>query len=248
MSLGLLFLILIGIIIIALGVNEPLREQLLIKFRGRIDELMNKDASTVEGAKDYYNNAIREKENTYIKANQLYIQITGKIQGFEEDIYKKQKELFKINQEINNCIDNGLEDEATRLVLKSETLKEQIETLKESIEDLKKAKEQQKEYRDLAQQSVQDMKQEKEKVVQELELNKQIIEIHKSMDENNISTESDRMLERVRNNAKKTRELAKGSQLAYDSSMTALDRKIDKVNKEQTAKQIIEKLKRERGK
>ena len=244
----LIIFIILAIIFVGLAVNKPLRQQLVLKFRGRTDELMNKDASTVEGAKDYYNNVIREKEEVYIKANNLYMEISGKLQSFEEDLYNKQKELFKINEDIKLCVDNGLDDDALRLAMKQETIKSQIEDLKEAIQELTKSKEQQKEYRELAEEEVQSIKTEKEKVVHELELNKQIIAIHQSMDQSNVSKESDRMLERVRNNARKTKELAKGSQIAYDSSLKAMDRKLEKSSRERSAMETVERLKKERGK
>lgn len=38
-------------------------KQLRVKMKGRTDEVMRQDAQTPEGAKDYYNAAIREKRN-----------------------------------------------------------------------------------------------------------------------------------------------------------------------------------------
>jgi hypothetical protein len=60
------FLVFFAVVIVAvLLLNKPFCKQLLVKFRGRTDEIMRQDASTPEGAKDYYNAAIREKEEFY---------------------------------------------------------------------------------------------------------------------------------------------------------------------------------------
>ena len=54
---------------------------------------MNKDAMTPEGAADYYNAAIQEKEENYRKANQFFVEITGKLDASEKDLYDVKKEL-----------------------------------------------------------------------------------------------------------------------------------------------------------
>lgn len=46
-------------------------KQLRVKMKGRTDEVMRQDAQTPEGAKDYYNAAIREKEVINIKLDQI---------------------------------------------------------------------------------------------------------------------------------------------------------------------------------
>ena len=53
-------------------------KQLRVKMRGRTDEMMRQDAQTPEGAKDYYNAAIREKEEFYNRASVSVAEISGK--------------------------------------------------------------------------------------------------------------------------------------------------------------------------
>ena len=55
------------------------------------------------------------------------------------------------------------------------------------------------------------------------------------------------MLERVREGAKKTRERAEGSKIAYDSSAQANDRRLENSERERNARQILEDMKRQRG-
>ena len=45
-------------------------------MKGRTDEVMRQDAQTPEGAKDYYNAAIREKEEFYNRASVSYTHLT----------------------------------------------------------------------------------------------------------------------------------------------------------------------------
>ena len=81
-----------------------------------------------------------------------------------------------------------------------------------------------------------------------MEADSQIIELHQSMDSLSMNNESDRMLERVREGARKTRERADGSRIAYDSSSQAADRRLAASERERNARQILEEAKRQRGK
>ena len=81
-----------------------------------------------------------------------------------------------------------------------------------------------------------------------MEADSQIIELHQSMDSLSMNNESDRMLERVREGARKTRERADGSRIAYDSSAQAADRRLEASERERNARQILEEAKRQRGK
>ena len=80
-----------------------------------------------------------------------------------------------------------------------------------------------------------------------MEADNQIIELHQSMDELNTNRESDRMLERVREGAKKTRERAEGSRIAYDSSAQANERRLETAERDRNARQILDEMKRQRG-
>lgn len=80
-----------------------------------------------------------------------------------------------------------------------------------------------------------------------MEADSQIIELHQSMDSLNTNNESDRMLERVREGARKTRERAEGSRIAYDSSTQANERRLANSERERNARQIIDDMKRQRG-
>lgn len=242
-----IILIILAIITFGLIINKPFRQQILIKFRGRTDEIMNQDASTPKGAKDYYNVAIREKEVFYNKSSNLYAEICGKVDTSEKELYQAQKELMKVTTEIKRCIKENNEEEALQFAMKEETIKAKIEVLKNTIEELKEAKNHQKEVRDQASIDLNELKAEKERVIYELEANSQIIDIHESMDENNLNSESSRMLERVRDGAKKTKEKARGSKIAYDSSAQAVDRKLEQSARERSARETIERMKREAG-
>lgn len=67
------------------------------------------------------------------------------------------------------------------------------------------------------------------------------------VDSLNTNNESDRMLERVREGARKTRERAEGSRIAYDSSAQTNERRLVNSERERNARQILDDMKRQRG-
>ncbi|MBS5083217.1 MAG: hypothetical protein KH031_24035 [Clostridiales bacterium] len=232
--------------IIFLIANKPFRKQLWIKLKGRSDEIMRKDATTPEGAADYYNTAIRDKEDFYNRASATLAEISGKLDKSEKDLYLSQKELMKIDKEINRCLDANNESDAMSYALKKSTLESKVEVLKQTILDLKESKEHQKDLRDQAAMDLTALKEEKERTIYQLEADQQIIQIHQSMDSLATNNESERMLERVREGANKTRERANGSKIAYETSAEANDRRLGKSTREREAQELLEKMKRQR--
>ena len=236
------------IVIILLIINKPFVAQLLIKFRGRTEEVMNKDAMTPEGAADFYNVAIQEKEQNYRKANQLFVEVTGKLDAAEKDLYDVKKQIARLDQNINSAIDAGKDDDAMVFQMKKENLLVKTDTLKNMIGELKESKQHQQEVKDQMAKELEDLKQEKEKTIFELQANDQIIKLHESMNAATSSSETDRMLEKVRAGANKTREMATGSKIAYETSTDTVERRAEQSAREEEARKKIEELKQKRGK
>ena len=243
------FIVIIAIVVIGLILfKTTFGKKLRVKMNGRTEEIFNKDATTVEGAKDYFNDAIRKKEDFYNKASASFAEISGKLDASEKDLYQANKDIMKINIQIGKCIDDGDEDTAMSYAMKKTTLESKTEILKETIEELKQAKNHQKEIRDQAAEDLQKLKEEKEITIYQMEADRQVIQLHESMDSLNMNNETERMLERVREGAKKTRERAEGSRIAYDTSAQAADRRLETSERERNARQIVEEMKRQRGK
>ena len=107
-----MFIVIVAIVLIALVLFfTPFGKQLRVKFKGRTDEVMRQDAQTAEGARDYYNAAIREKEDFYNKASATYAEISGKRDTAEKDLYQANKDIMRVTQQINACLDENKEDE-----------------------------------------------------------------------------------------------------------------------------------------
>lgn len=245
-----MFIVIVAIVMIGLVIffNTSFGKQLRVKLRGRTDEVMRQDAATPEGARDYYNAVIREKEEFYSKASATYAEISGKLDNAEKELYQANKDIMRVTQQINACIDSNDDDTAMQYALKKETLENKINVLKDTIKEMNEAKTHQQEIRDQASTDLQKIKEEKDRVLFQMEADRQIIDLHESMDTLNMNNESQRMLERVREGAKKTRERAEGSRIAYDSSAQAADRRLEASERERNARQILDEMKRQRGK
>jgi phage shock protein A len=243
--------IIIGAIIVVfvlfLIFNKPFLQQLLIKFRGRTDEIMRQDASTPEGARDYYNTVIREKEDLYNRASATYADVSGKLDATKKDVYQANKDIMKIKQQLNMCVDDNNDNDAMLYANKLVTLESKIEVLKDVITELEEAQKHQKEVRDQAAVELQKLREEKERVVFQLEADHQTIALHQSLDTFATNNESERMLERVREGAKKTRERAQGSRIAYDTSAQAAENRMRQAEQNRNAQSVIDELKRQRG-
>lgn len=87
-------------------------KQLRVKMKGRTDEVMRQDAQTPEGAKDYYNAAIREKEEFYNRASTSFAEISGKRKAAQDDLRNANKEYMRVSKQMNDCIDGNNENEA----------------------------------------------------------------------------------------------------------------------------------------
>lgn len=247
---GLIFVIcfFFGLLLIAFALNKPFRDQCLVKFRGRTESASEADAQTVSGARDYFNAAIREKQDFASKASMMYAEISGKVERTERDLYEANREIMKINQNLNRCIDENDDDGAMTYAMKKQTVESKIDVLKTTLAELKEAKVHQKEVRDTAEEELNKLKEEKERTLYQMEADAQMIELHQSLDSLTANNETDRMLEKVRDGAKKTRERAEGSRIAYDTSAQATDRRFERAEQDRNARQIVEELKRQRGK
>lgn len=235
------------LVVVAFIVNRKFFKQMVVKFRGRTEEIARRDAATPEGATDYFNNAIREKEELYGNAERSFIEISGKLDETEKEQYNLKKELMKIDKQINACLDANDEDGARSYAMRKITIQQKIDTLKETIEEFKKAKAQQEEIRAAVKQELDELKEEKERTIYQMEADQQIIKLHEGMNTSASSNESDHMLERVREGAKKTRERAAGAQIAYDTSAEAQNRRLDNQARNREADELLAEMKRKRG-
>lgn len=247
MSLLTLLIVIAVFIAILFAINAPFVKQLIVKFKGRTEEVMGNDASTPEGAKDYYNAAIQEKEKLKNQAVATYAEIEGKLDSCKKDLYTAQKDVMRYTQSIDACVAENNDDDAMTYAMKKSTAEKKIALLKENIKSLEEARDHQKELVGTLKKDVQALKEEKEQVVYQLESDTQVIKAQQSIMNTSVDNESERMLEKVREGAKKKREQAAGSRAIYNESTEAEDSRLAQAETEREARRLVEEAKAKRA-
>lgn len=243
---GELAFICIVVVVLVVLFGTTFGKRLRLRASGTAEEVISKDASTPEGAKAYYNTAIAKKEEDYQKAHSVYAQMLGKIESYEDQLRILKKENMQLNLNINACL-NKNDDVGAKLYLTHQAeVEEKIEIIKEALQELKENAKLQDETLKTLIDSINDLKSEKETAILTLET----AQVTKSLQATPgvSSREEDKMLEKVRDGIKKTKEEADGNKIAYESSSAVQQKRLDKKMKDDEIQRKLDQLKAGRGK
>lgn len=242
--------IIIIVILVLVGLcfffNSKIGKRVRIRASGTANEAIQKDASTPEGAKAYYNAAIEKKEDELQQENVRYQQMLGKISNYEDDLFHLKKDAMKADVNVNACVDRG-DDEAAKVYLKEQQeLNDKIDFIKSTLKEWKENADVQKEKVEVLQQQLNDLKAEKESAVLTLET----AQVSKAF---NVtpgvsSSEEEKMLEKVRDGVKKQKEAADGARIVYESSAIVQKQRLDKKMKDDEIDKKLQELKAKKGK
>ena len=219
-------------------------KRLRLRVSGTADEMVSRDASTPEGAKAYYNTAISKKEEDYQKAYSIYTQMLGKIQTYEEQLRSLQKEDMQLNLNINSCIDKNDDNGAKVYLKRQQEVSNKVDIIKNALKELRENSLLQKETVDNIFAELGDLKSEKENAILMLET----AQVTKALQATSgtFTREEDKMLERVREGVRRTKEEADGNKIAYESSSTVQQQRIDKQMKNEDVDRKLQELKANR--
>ena len=237
--------IIIIVILVLVGLcfffNSKIGKRVRIRASGTANEAIQKDASTPEGAKAYYNAAIEKKEDELQQENVRYQQMLGKISNYEDDLFHLKKDA-----NVNACVDRG-DDEAAKVYLKEQQeLNDKIDFIKSTLKEWKENADVQKEKVEVLQQQLNDLKAEKESAVLTLETAQASKAFNVTPGVS--SSEEEKMLEKVRDGVKKQKEAADGARIAYESSTTVQKQRLDKKMKDDEIDKKLQELKAKKGK
>lgn len=237
-------MILLLIMVIVFLFVTRIGKRLRLRMVGTADEIITKDASTPEGAKAYYNTAITKKEEDYRQAYSVYTQMLGKIQNYEEQLRSLQKGNMQLGINLDSCMEKK-DDEGAKVYLKrQQEIEEKIDIIKSALKELRENSSLQKETVDQLFNELADLKSEKESAVLTLET----AQVTKSLQATpGISNkEEDKMLEKVRDGVRKTKEEADGHKVAYENSSDVQQQRLDKRMKEEEIERKLSKMKAKR--
>lgn len=242
---GELLVIILVVTVLVILFGTTFGKRIRLRAKGTADEVIGKDASTPEGAKAYYNTAISKKEEDYRNAYSIYTQMLGKIQTYESQLRTLKKDKMQAGININTCIDKN-DDEGAKVYLKrQQEISEKEEIIENALKELKENSILQKETVDSIFEELGDLKTEKENAILTLET----AQVTESLQATSVSTrEEDKMLEKVRDGVRKTKEKADGNKIAYESSATVQQQRLDKKMKDDEVERKLQEMKRQRGK
>lgn len=237
----LVFICLVAVVVLMFLCGTTVGKRLRLRASGTADELISKDASTPEGAKAYYNTAISKKEEDYQTAHAIYVQMLGKIDGYETQLRALKKEDMQLSLNINSCIEKNDDEAAKVYLVKQQEISDRIDIIKEAIAELKNNAALQDETLKALFDEISKLKSEKDTAVLTLET----AQITKSLQATPgiYSGEEDKMLEKVRDGVKKTKEEANGTKVAYESSTTVQQKRLDQKMKDEEIEKKLQQLK-----
>ena len=237
-------ILIVVVCVIALLFFTKTGKRIRLRASGTADEVITKDASTPEGAKAYYNTAIAKKEEDYQKAHAVYAQILGKIENYEDQLRSLKKENMQLDLNINSCIEKNDDEGAKVYLSRQQEVTDKINIIKEALKELKEnAALQDETLKDMFD-GLSELKSEKETAILALET----AQVTKSLKATPgvSSNEEDKMLEKVRDGIKKTKEEADGNRIAYENSTTVQQKRLDKKMKDDEIQKKLDQLKEER--
>lgn len=242
---GTLALILFVVTILVVLFGTTFGKRVRLRAKGTADEVIAKDASTLDGAKAYYNTAIEKKEDDYLQAHTVYTQMLGKIDDYEMQLRDLKKEKMKLNLDINTCIDRN-DDEGAKVYLKRQNeATEKEEIVANALDTLRDNAKIQKETIDNLLEELNDLKSEKEKSILTLELAQSTKSLQVTPGVS--SREEDKMLEKVRDGVRKISEEANGTRIAYENSSEVQKKRLDKRMEDEEINRKLQELKASRN-
>ena len=220
-------------------------KRLRLRVSGTADEMVSRDATTPEGAKAYYNTAISKKEEDYQKVYSIYTQMLGKIQTYEEQLRSLQKEDMQLNLNINSCVDKNDDNGAKVYLKRQQEVSDKVDIIKNALKELRENSFLQKETVDNIFVELGDLKAEKENAILTLET----AQVTKALQATpgTATREEDKMLEKVRDGIRRTKEEADGNKIAYESSSTVQQQRLDKRMKDEDVDRKLQELKANRN-
>ncbi len=240
-----LIVILVFVCIVGFVFFTKTGKRIRLRASGTADEIVSKDASTPEGAKAYYNTAIAKKEEDYQKAHSIYAQMLGKIENYEAQLLTLKKENMQLDININSCVEKNDDEGAKVYLTRQQEVTEKITIIKEALKELRENATLQDETLKNMFDELNKLKSEKETAILTLET----AQVTKSLQATSVSSsEEDKMLEKVRDGIKKTKEEADGNKIAYESSSSVQQKRLDKKMKDDEIQKKLDALKAAKNK
>ena len=216
-----------------------------LRVRGSVEEAINNDAGTVDGAKAHYNNAIQAKAEACNKAAQTLGAMRGKADTYARQLRDYQKDRMQYDISLKAALKSGDDNTARQCLEKMDEIDENIRILKETVDELDNNIRLQEELVATLTKDRNDLVAERDRTILSLETSKDVMSLR--VDPGIAMTDEDKMLDKVRDGARRARERAIGHKAAYESSDAVQRQRLAKQTRAATIDDRLKKLKEQHG-
>lgn len=211
------------VIVFILIISGKARTLLKAFFNLFVEDL----AATPEGADALYRQKEEETDEKFRNADNVYKKIAGQKQRCKNELESLEKILKNIESQCEMLAAKGDEEGLDiKIEQRQETL-EDIENHKESLKKLTAAHAAAKEARDACEEALNAVKREHRKVVSQMKQDRDMKGIYEDLEGIGADTDTNRLLNRVREKSNDLSDIANGAREAYETRTSTKAKRVD---------------------
>ena len=245
MDFKVLIIVLIVVVFVLAVVFFPEFRQLIIGFaRSFVEDT----ATTPAGAEAIYSNKIKEAQEAYNKADDVYKTQAGKLNTAQKQLAQKKDYLQEVSHQCENLVRSGNMSMAEIKAEEREEIISDIKRLQELVNVYTKSTNQAKEMHEMCETTLRKLKKEKKEVVENMKVKQQVKEAYDDMDELKNISPNDKLLDSIREKNKDLDASVEGARVVHDSRLSTKIQKAEKESKKMQCNDYLESLKKKYNK
>lgn len=245
MPLSTLLVIIACVLVVLVFILFPGARVLL---KGFINIFIKDMASTPEGARAIYDEKISKAQDSYDKADDAYKKAAGRLSTARKELENLQSDLKKCEDQCEALVKKGSMEAARLKADEREELLESIkrkETLIAAYEDAEKTAH---EAYDLCAKRLKALKKEAKEVVENMKVKAELKAVYDDTDDLKAATETDRLLDTVREKNKSLDEIVEGSKVVHNNRTSTKLSRAEAEAKKAQSNDYLESLKKKYNK
>lgn len=213
----------IFVIVFILIISGKARTLLKAFFNLFIEDL----AATPEGADALYREKEADTEEKFRHADEVFKKIAGQRTRCKNELQQLNIKLSTIEKQCETLAAKGDEEGLDIKIEERQETIEDIETHKESLDKLGAAHEAAKEARNACEEVLNNIRRERRKIVSQMKQDRDMKGIYEDLEGIGANTETNRLLNRVREKSNDLSDVANGAKEAYETRTSTKARKVN---------------------
>lgn len=234
------------LVIIALGLAGLLYAMfpgVRVLVKGLIGVFIKDMAATPEGARAVYEEKIKKAQESYNKADDAYKKAAGRLSTAEDEKKRLESQLKKCEKDCEALVQADKMEEAQLKAEEREDILSALERNATLIVAFRDAEATAKEAYDLCSDRLRKLKKEAKEVVENMKVKSELKEVYDDTDELKAITETDRLLESVREKNQNLNEIVEGSRVVHNNRASTKLLKADQQARMLQSNDYLESLK-----